>query len=360
MSSYSLFSFPPEVPLETEAVLRALVLAHRYLAELKGVAHTMPNEGLLISTLSLQEAQSSSEIENIITTQDALYKYQLQPESADAVSKEVAHYVEGLKIGFLRVRKEEVLTLNTISVVQATLEGNDAGFRVIPGTVLRNEKTKEVVYEPPSPEKVSELMSSLELFIHSESKLDPLVRMALLHHQFESIHPFYDGNGRSGRIVNILYLVKEGLLDTPILYLSRYISQTKLEYYASLQRVRDDNDWEQWLLYMLRGVALTARHTTQLVERIRTLLQKYKKQIRDDYKFYSQDLINNIFCHPYTKVAFLERDVGVSRATASRYLNALASDGILQKHKIGNENYYVNHALVELLFNLPELLLDDE
>jgi len=360
MSSYSLSSFPPDRPLESEVVLRALVLAHRYLAELKGVAHTMPNEGLLVSTLSLQEAQSSSEIENIITTQDALYKYQLQPEGADPVSKEVAHYVEGLNIGFLRVRREGALTLNTILALQAELEGNDAGFRTIPGTVLRNELTKGVVYEPPSPEKVPDLMASLEVFVHSDSQLDPLVRMALIHHQFESIHPFYDGNGRSGRIVNILYLVKEGLLDTPILYLSRYISQTKSEYYNALQLVRDSDDWEQWILYMLRGVALTARHTTQLVEGIRDLLQQYKQKIRDDYKFYSQDLINNIFRHPYTKVAFLERDIGVSRATASRYLNILATDGILQKHKLGNENYYINHALVHLLFNLPELIDEDK
>jgi len=355
MSNYSISSFPPETLLESEAVLRALVLAHRYLAELKGVAHTMPNEGLLISTLSLQEAQSSSEIENIITTQDALYKYQIQPDSADPVSKEVAHYVEGLNIGFKRVRHEGMLTLNTILAVQAELEGNNAGFRKIPGTVLKNEQTKQVVYQPPSPEIVPDLMSSLELFMHSDSKLDPLVRMALIHHQFESIHPFYDGNGRSGRIANILYLVKEGLLDTPILYLSRYISQTKSEYYSALQKVRDNNDWEQWLLYMLHGVALTARHTTQLVERIRALLQQYKQQIRNDYKFYSQDLINNIFRHPYTKVAFLEHDINVSRATASRYLNTLTADGILRKQKMGNENYYINHALVDLLFNLPEL-----
>lgn len=360
MSSYSLSSFPPDRPLESEAVLRALVLAHRYLAELKGVAHTMPNEGLLVSTLSLQEAQSSSEIENIITTQDALYKYQIQPESADPVSKEVAHYVDSLNIGFLRVRREGALTLNTILALQAKLEGNDAGFRTIPGTVLKNDITKEVVYEPPTPEKIPELMSSLEAFVHSDSELDPLVRMALIHHQFESIHPFYDGNGRSGRIVNILYLVKEGLLDTPILYLSRYISQTKSEYYNALQLVRDNDDWEQWILYILRGVALTARHTMQLVERIRDLLQQYKQKIRNDYKFYSQDLINNIFRHPYTKVAFLEKDIGVSRATASRYLNRLAVDGILKKHKLGNENYYINHALVNLLFNLPELIDKDK
>ena len=355
MSAYSLTGFPPDQPLETDAVLRALVQAHRYLAELKGVARTIPNEGLLISTLTLQEAQSSSEIENIITTQDALYKYRIQPQHADPVSKEVAHYAEGLDAGFRQVRTSGLLTLNTILDVQSALEGNDAGFRKTPGTVLKNERTGEIVYEPPPPNEIAPLMDRLERFIHDDTELDPLVRMALIHHQFESIHPFYDGNGRTGRIINILYLVKEGLLDTPILYLSRYISQTKSDYYQGLQRVRDENDWEQWLVYMLRGVAVTARHTTRLVEDIRTLLQQYKQRIRKDYKFYSQDLINNIFRHPYTKVAFLESDLRVSRATATRYLDALAEDGVLRKHRLGRENFYINHALVDLLFNLSEL-----
>ena len=179
--------------------------------------------------------------------------------------------------------------------------------------------------------------------------------MALIHHQFETIHPFYDGNGRTGRIINILYLVKERLLDTPILYLSRYISQTKPEYYHGLQRVRDCNEWEPWLLYMLGGVASTAQHTTRLVEEIARLLQKKKHQIRAAYKFYSQDLINNIFRHPYTKVAFLERDLSVSRPTAARYLNALAGDGVLTKRRLGRENYYINHELVDLLFNMPPM-----
>ncbi len=355
MSKYSLSNFPPVQLLESDRVLRSLVKAHRYLAELKGMARTIPNEGLLVSTLSLQEAQSSSEIENIITTQDALYKYQLQPNAVDPVSKEVAHYADGLNAGFQQVRDTGLLTLNTILEVQAILEGNDAGFRQTPGTVLKNEQTDSVVYEPPPPNEIAALMNQLEQFIHSSSVLDPLVRMALIHHQFESVHPFYDGNGRAGRIINILYLVKEGLLDAPILYLSRYISQTKGQYYASLQKVRDSNDWQQWIIYILEGVAVTAQHTTRLVEDIRALLQQHKLHIRDNYKFYSQDLINNIFCHPYTKVAFLEADLGVSRATATRYLDTLSKDGILNKHRLGRENYYVNHALVKLLFNLSGL-----
>lgn len=350
--------FPPKGPLETPAVLRALVSAHRRLAELKGVARTIPNEGLLVSTLSLQEAQSSSEIENIITTQDALYRYQVQPSSVDPASKEVAWYADGLSVGFRAVRETGLLPLNTILRVQSVLEGNDAGFRRTPGTVLRNEQSGEIVYEPPDPERVPDLMAELERYLNTDGPEDPLVRMAVAHHQFETIHPFYDGNGRTGRIVNILFLVREGLLDSPILYLSRYISQTKPEYYTELQKVRETGDWEGWLLYLLRGVAVTARHTTELVEAIGQLLQQHKHFIRDNYKFYSQDLINNIFRHPYTKVAFVEEDLGVSRATATRYLDALAEGGILDKHRLGRENYYINRELVRLLFDLPSMEIE--
>ena len=347
--------FPPQAPLESTSVLRALVAAHRSLAELKGVAKTIPNEGLLVSTLSLQEAQSSSEVENIITTQDALYRYQLQPESVDPASKEVARYADGLQVGYRAVRETGLLTLNTILRIQAVLEGNDAGFRRTPGTVLRNEVTGEVVYQPPSPERVPELMAELEHYLHAEGPDDPLVRMAVVHHQFETIHPFYDGNGRTGRIINILFLVREGLLDSPILYLSRYVSQTKLQYYEELQKVRETGEWESWLLYLMNGVGVTARHTTGLVQAIGQLLQQYKHHIRDNYRFYSQDLINNIFRHPYTKVAFVEKDLAVSRATAARYLDALAEGGILDKHRIGRENYYINREFVRLLFDLPPM-----
>ena len=356
--------FPPTGPLETPAVLRALVTAHRHLAELKGVARSIPNERLLVSTLSLQEAQSSSEIENIITTQDALYRYQVQPGSVDPASKEVAWYAQSLEVGFQEVRTSGLLRLDTILNVQAILEGNDAGLRRTPGTVLKNERSGEIVYQPPSPERLPALMDELVRWIHadgqnqSENALDPLVRMAVMHHQFETIHPFYDGNGRTGRILNILFLVRAELLDSPILYLSRYISQTKLDYYAELQKVRETGEWESWLLYLLRGVAVTARHTTALVENIARLLHKQKHDIRARYRFYSQDLINNIFRHPYTKVAFLEHDPGVSCATATRYLDELANGGILDKHRLGRENYYINRELVQLLFNLPPLDMD--
>jgi len=356
MKIESLPTLPLDKAFETPLVMKELVQAHRYLAELKGVAKSMPNESILISTLTLQEAQSSSAIENIITTQDALYRYQIQPSTIDTASKEVSHYAAALSLGFNDVKSKGALTLNTIMHIQAVLEGNDAGFRKTPGTVLQNDRTKEVIYTPPTPVHIPSLMSQLEAFINTNnSMLDPLMRMALIHHQFESIHPFYDGNGRTGRIINILFLVKEGLLDSPILYLSRYINQTKDEYYHLLQAVRDNDLWDEWLLYLLRGVAVTARHTIKLIESIHALLLEHKQIIRTSHKFYSQDLLNNIFSHPYTKAGFIERDVGVSRATATRYLEALAKDGLLQKHKIGRENYYVNHALVNLLFDLPEM-----
>lgn len=344
---------------EQSNVLKALIVAHRYLAELKGIAKTIPNQAILLSTLSLQEAQDSSAIENIITTQDALFKYRLQTDIKDVVAKEVSNYADGLAVGYEQVRERGLLTLNTILSIQETLENNRAGFRKVPGTTLRNDKTGQVVYEPPTPEQVPVLMSELEKFIHDDtSNLDPLIRMAVIHHQFESIHPFYDGNGRTGRIINILFLVKEGLLDSPILYLSRYINHTKLDYYRLLQSVRDTGNWEEWLIYLIRGVGLTAKHTIILVEGIRGLLQQQKHHIRDNYRFYSQDLINNIFRHPYTKVQFLEHDLNISRATATRYLDTLAEAEILEKHKLGRENYYLNKSLVDLLFNIPKIELD--
>ena len=348
-------SLPPNGEIETPAVLKALIQAHRHLAELKGIAKTIPNEGMLISTLALQEAQSSSEIENIITTQDKLYKFTLHNEQVDPITKEVAFYANALQLGYKRVKQSQSLTLNTIIEMQEILEGNNAGLRKTPGTVLKNERTGEIIFTPPSSELIPQYMSALEIFINTKQTLDPLVCMALVHHQFETIHPFYDGNGRTGRIINILHLVLSGLLDTPILYLSRYINHNKDDYYRFLQQARDTGNWEAWLVYMLNAVSFTAQHTTILVEAIGHLLIQQKQTIRHSYKFYSQDLMSNLFAHPYTKVAFIEKDLNVSRATANRYLDALSEGKILSKHKLGRESYYVNDALVNLLFNLPPI-----
>ncbi len=343
-----LVPFPPTQNLESNTVLRLLVEAHRNLAELKGVARTIPNENILISTLTLQEAQSSSAIENIITTQDELFRYRLHPSLSNGTSKEVVHYAEALEVGFEEVKRTGLITLNTIIKIQGVIEGNNAGFRDGP-VVIANTHTGERVFTPPSSEEAIELMYHLESYIYENTPLDPLIKMALIHHQFESIHPFFDANGRTGRIINILYIIKEGLLDTPILYLSRYINQNRGEYYRNLQAVRESEDWEPWLQFMLRGVAESSKNTIELVNRIFASFQECKRQIRANHKFYSQDLINNLFKHPYTKVEFLKQDLDVSRATARRYLNELARSDILHKYKLGRETYFVNHILFNIL-----------
>ncbi|HWQ27273.1 MAG TPA: Fic family protein [Chlorobaculum sp.] len=339
--------------LETTSILKKVASAHRYLAELKGVSSSIPNEGILINTLSLQEAKDSSAIESIITTHDELFKDELFPEFAfSAAAKEVRNYVSALRTGFEKVAKTRLLTVNTILNIHVELEKNQSGFRKLPGTELKNEQSGETVYTPPQDyDSIVRLMSNLELFINDDKVLDidPLIKMAIIHYQFESIHPFYDGNGRSGRIINVLYLVLKGLLDIPVLYLSRYIIRNKQDYYRLLQDVRDKDAWEEWILYILTGIEQTSRQTILMVQEIKDAVMSYKHRIRADYKFYSQDLINNLFFHPYTKIEFVEHDLKVSRLTATKYLDTLAKDGFLKKEKIGRSNYYINIALFGIL-----------
>lgn len=352
--SYTIMPLPPTQAVETTAVLKRLAEAHRYLAELKGVAATIPNERILVDTLSLQEAKDSSAIENIITTHDEVYRSDyLAMAFASPAAKEVHRYAQALKLGFDEVRNAGGIGLNTILRVQAALEANGAGLRKLPGTVLKNDRTGEVVYTPPQDHAtIVELMNNLEAFLNNDQLLDvdPLVKMAIAHHQFESIHPFYDGNGRTGRILNILYLVRCGLLDLPILYMSRFIIRHKTEYYRLLQSVRTDGNWEPWVLYMLEAIARTAQQTIALVKDIRALMQQYKQRIRTEQpRLYSQDLLNNLFRHPYTKIDFMMRDMEVTRLTAARYLNVLVGMKLLQKVKVGRTNFYVNEPLFELL-----------
>lgn len=335
---------------ESVKVLKTLAEAHRFLAELKGITNSIPNEKILLSTLPLQEAKESSAIENIITTQDSMYKHQVQSDLQNTANKEVYNYAKAIEEGYKKIKSDNGISLNTILEIQKIIEPNRSGFRKVPGTVLKNTTTRETIYSPPSPEKIPELMNQLEDFINKNST-DPLIKMAIIHHWFESIHPFYDGNGRTGRIINILYLIFKGLLDSPILYLSRYINRHKSEYYKLLQQVRDQEIWEDWILYMLKAVSVTSQATTELIKKIDKLFKEYKNVIRENHKFYSHDLINNIFSHPYTKIKFLEKDMKISRATATRYLDSLAEDKILEKNKLGKESYYVNTKLFELLQN---------
>jgi Fic family protein len=353
MKMFELKKLPVEKDLETKKILKKLATAHRALAELKGVATSIPNESILINTLGLQEAKDSSAIENIITTHDDLYKAELNVKDIKSLNaKEVHNYIEALKKGFSLTSERKLITNNIIVEIQSLLENNNAGFRKVPGTSLKNTSTGEIIYTPPQDvAEIKDLMSNLEIFINDNefSELDPLIKMAIIHFQFESIHPFYDGNGRTGRIINVLYLVLQDLLNLPILYLSKYIIANKGDYYRLLQEVRDKDEWESWVLFMLNAVIETSNDTISVIEKIKNLLIEYKHKIRNDYKFYSQDLLNNLFKHPYTKIEFLEEELGISRITAATYLNKLAEDGLLRKEKLGTANYYVNYRLFEIL-----------
>lgn len=344
---------PYDVDFETKAVLKQLAGSHRALAELKGVAQTIPRQDILINSLTLQEAKDSSEVENIVTTHDELYKGSLGLDKfVSPAAKEVQNYVAALKRGYTIVVERKVLTTNIIIEIQSVLEENNAGLRKVPGTTLKNQQTGEVVYEPPQEhETIKSLMYNLEVFINHEglTDLDPIVKMAIIHFQFESIHPFYDGNGRTGRIINILYLVLNDLLDIPILYLSRYIIKNKAEYYHLLQDVRDNDSWEDWILFMLKAVEETSYSTISLVNTIKHEMQTMKNVLRENYKFYSQELLNHLFKQPYTKIEFLQKELDISRVTASGYLNKLAEDGVLHKHKLGKTNYYINLKLMDTL-----------
>jgi len=339
--------------IETKKILKKLASAHRALAELKGIVSSIPNENILINTLGLQEAKDSSAIENIITTHDDIFKAELNLEGFKSLNaKEVQNYISALKKGFGLITKNKILTNNDIIAIQSELEKNNAGFRKVSGTALKNSTTGEIVYTPPQDyDTILDLMTNLEQYINDErmSEFDTLVKMAIIHYQFESIHPFYDGNGRTGRIINVLYLVMNDLLNLPILYLSRYIIEHKADYYKLLLEVRETDNWENWVLYLLDGIEQIAKETIVLIGKIRDLIYEYKNLLRNNYKFYSQDLLNNLFKHPYTKIEFIENDLGVSRITASKYLNQLAKDKVLKKEKLGTGNYYINEKLIKIL-----------
>ena len=343
---------PPPFPLETVRVLKQAIASHRALAELKGVSKTIPKEIILINTLPLLEAKESSAIENIITTHDELYKESLfENILQNKGAKEVQNYSRALKIGFTGVKEKGLFLNSQILEIQEVIEKNSAGFRKLPGTDLRNSITGEIIYVPPQgASEIIHLMENLQKYINDDTfqNIDPLIKMAVIHFQFESIHPFYDGNGRTGRIINILYLVYKGLLDIPVLYLSRYIIQHKIEYYRLLQDVRVNAIWEEWILFMLKGVEETSIQTIHLINGIRELMQDYKTRIRGQYKFYSQELLNNLFSHPYTKIEFIENDLKVHRQTASRYLEELVKGGFLEMEKIGKHHFFINRPLLNL------------
>jgi Fic family protein len=353
MKEFIPHKLPLKLDVETKEILKKVTSANKALAMLNGVSKIIPNQNILINSLVLQEAKDSSEIENIITTHDEIYQGAVDINSVSQSAKEVQNYSNALIRGFSFVKNEQLLLNKHILEIQSELEQNDAGFRRVSGTMLKNAKTGEIKHIPPQKHSdIVELMENLQEYINDDSleDFDPLIKMAIIHFQFEAIHPFYDGNGRTGRIINILYLVYKELLDLPILYLSSYIIQNKSDYYKVLQGVQNDGDWKSLILYILDGVEQTAKETTRLIEEMQVLMQDTKQTIKAELpKIYSKDLIEILFSHPYTKIEFLVDSLELHRDTAAKYLNSLESIGILKSVKLGRTKFFINVELFDLL-----------
>ena len=344
-------NLPLDIDIETKAILKKSILANKALAKLNGVAKIIPNQAILINSLILQEAKDSSEIENIITTHDELYQSSLDISNISHATKEVQSYSRALLKGFDLVKETSLLLTRHIVDIQQELEGNVAGIRKQSGTVLKNQATGEVIHTPPQEEStIRKLLDNLEQYINTNDGIDPLIKMAVIHYQFETIHPFYDGNGRTGRIINILYLVLNELLDLPILYLSSYIIKHKADYYRLLQEVRTKGSWEEWIIYMLEGIEQTATKQVQLINDIKELMDNTKEKLKAELpKIYSKDLLEVLFIHPYTKIDMLVDNLDLHRETAGKHLKDIEKIGILKAVKLGRNVFYVNVKLFELL-----------
>jgi Fic family protein len=343
---------PPKVELESRAILKKAIAANRELAQLKGAGDVIPNQGVLISSIVLQEAKVSSEIENIFTTNDEMYRAaSLDPASvSDPHTKEVLRYREALWHGFTVLQSRPLTTNLFVEIMQIIKQTGDE-VRRVPGTRIGNSRTRETIYTPPDGEdRLRGLLGNLEAFLHAEDDIDPLVKLAVAHYQFEAIHPFTDGNGRTGRIVNILYLVEQGLLDLPVLYLSQYIIHNKAAYYTGLRRVTEESAWEDWILHVLEGIEVTARQTRERIVRIRNLMVETQTIARARApKAASKDVIELIFEQPYCRGKFLEERGIASRHTATAYLQSLEEANLLRKQKFGREVYFINDRLLAVL-----------
>src|SRR6056297_118057 len=352
MDKSMLKALPPEADIETKKILKQLAKANRSLAELKGFSDTIPNKNILINAILINEAKDSSEIENIVTTHDEIYRAMSLDSFGNSAAKEVVSYRAALRHGYNLILKNKSITTNMIVEIQSIVEGNSAGIRRLPGTVLRNDKTGEVVYTPPSSEvEIRRLLGNLEDYMNEDDmQIDPLIKLAVIHYQFESIHPFYDGNGRTGRIINMLYLVLKNLIESPILYLSKYIINNKLEYYNLIQEVRTEENWEDWIIYVLKGVEETSRETLEMARRINHEVQLMTNEIKEKLpKLYSKELIDLLFFEFYTKTRFIQEGLSVTRKTAASYLNTLEKEGILVSEKIGKERIYQNKRLFDIV-----------
>jgi len=345
---------PPPVDLESKTILRKCVGAHRALASLKGAGNLIPNQAILINAIPLQEAKASSAIENLVTTGDTLYQASILPGTvSDPQTKEVLRYRTALRQGYELVKTQSISTGMLRGVCEVLL-GHEVQYRTAPGTQVMNKTTGEVVYTPPEGGAVlREKLDQLENFIHlgNEVPPDPLVRLALIHYQFEAVHPFEDGNGRTGRILNILYLVEQGLLDIPVLYLSRYIIDHKSDYYRLLRAVTEEQEWDAWVLFMLSAVEATSSGTYRRILAIRKLLDETTILCRENLprQIYSRELVDLIFVQPYSKISFVV-DAGIAkRQTAAEYLQNLEEIGVLESRKVGREKVFIHPALLKVL-----------
>lgn len=344
---------PPKADIETLSILKKTILANKALAKLVGSAGKLPNQAMLINSISLQEARMSSEIENILTTNDELYQaFSSQKKNTDYATNEVLHYQESLWHGYNIVRKKGFMTTNLFIELMNIIKKNKSGIRNTPGTTISNPVRGEVVYTPPEGESViREKLKNLETYINlNEDETDPLIKMAVIHYQFEAIHPFTDGNGRTGRIINILYLVQNGLLEIPILYLSKYIIEHKNDYYKNLRAITEHNNWEGWILYMLEAISNTAYYTQKKIDSIMLLMEEAGKFIRKQLPdIYSRELVEVIFMQPYCKRQFITDAGIVQLKTAGNYLAQLEKKGILKSEIIGKEKLYLNKQLIKAL-----------
>jgi len=341
---------PARQQIETVPILKACISARAALAELKQAGQLLPNQTLLINLLPLLEAKDSSQIENIVTTMDKLFQFAQEDTAADAATKEALRYRTALYQGFKQLQQRP-LSVTTAIEICSTLKAQAMDVRKIPGTVIANQQTREIVYTPPiGEETIRRLLGNWEQFFHSDDDLDPLIKMAISHYQFEAIHPFFDGNGRTGRIINVLYLIEQQLLTLPILYLSRYIVQHKQDYYRLLTQVTRKQDWQAWILFILQGVQEVSSWTCAKIAAIRRLLDHTSEYVRTSLpRIYSHELIQLIFEQPYCRISDLvERDLA-KRQTASVYLKQLCEAGVLNEITAGKEKLFVHPKLIALI-----------
>ncbi len=346
----SLPTLPPTVELEPTRILKACIDARAALATLSQAAELLPNASILINTIPMLEAQASSEIENIVTTADKLFRYVGEDNAADPDTREALQYRQALMLGFEKT-KSRPINVNTAEDVCSTIKATQMTVRKIPGTKLHNDRTQEVVYTPPEGEPLlRNMLDNWSRFLHDETSVDPLIRMAVGHYQFEAIHPFSDGNGRTGRVLNVLFLTEQNLLPLPILYLSRYINQHRNDYYRLLLEVTRDENWHDWIAYILAAVTETSKWTVKLINEIRRVHTEAKHVIRNDArKIYSRELLDVIFEQPYSRIENLVNADIAKRETASKYLKQLATLGLLEELKVGREILFINRPLMRVL-----------